>query len=47
MDWKESTITIKMDTDKDKIYNGNSWKIIEDWNKIKTREFSSKAEKQI
>ena len=40
MDWK-SIIIIEMDTDKDKTYSGNPWKIKEDWNEKRIRGFSS------
>jgi len=46
VDRKSITIT-GIDIDKDKDYSGNSWKIIEDWNKKGTREFFSKSKKQI
>jgi len=36
-----------MDTNKDKIYSGNLWKIKEDWNETRTREFPSNTEKWI
>jgi len=46
MDWKSTTI-IGMDTDKDKTYKGNPWRIKGDWNKKRIREFPSIAKKRI
>jgi len=46
MDWK-GTITIGIDTNKDKTYRGNPWKIKEDWNGKRIKEFSSITKKWI
>jgi len=43
MDWK-SIITIGMDTNKDKTYSGNPWRVRKDWNEKRIREFSSTVE---
>jgi len=43
MDWKSIT-TMGMDTNKDKTYN-RDFKRKEDWNKERTREFSSITKK--